>query len=108
MTQLHCVITSPEGLIFAGNARSVVVPAVDGELGILPRHAPLIGALGRGIVRIQEADASTNSRFFVSGGFLQILKNEVTILATEAEPRESFVRTAAEEKVKAQGVKLAK
>jgi F-type H+-transporting ATPase subunit epsilon len=108
MALLHCVVTSPEGMIFEGSARSVVVPAVDGELGILPRHAPLIGALGHGEARIElgepsqagSADGSGKARYFLNGGFLQVAQNQVTILATEAQPLESLARAAEEEKVK--------
>jgi len=108
MALLHCVVTSPEGLIFEGSARSVVVPAVDGELGILPRHAPLIGALGHGEVRIEvgepsqaaSADGSGKARYFLNGGFLQVVQDRVTILATEAEPLDSLARAKEEEKVK--------
>ena len=102
MAALQCVITSPEGLIFEGAARSVVVPAPDGEVGILPRHAPLIGTLGSGEVRVEPAEGSgKKARFFLDGGFVQVLKNKVTILATEAEPLESLSRAAAEARVAA-------
>ena len=52
MALLDCILATPDGAIFSGKARSIVVPAVDGELGILPRHAPLIGALGCGDQRL--------------------------------------------------------
>jgi F-type H+-transporting ATPase subunit epsilon len=97
---LHCVITSPEGLVFEGDARFVVVPAVDGEMGILPRHAPLIAALGAGEIRVETAESSEKKRFFLDGGFVQVLNNDVAVLATEAEALESLNRTAAEERLK--------
>ena len=96
---LHCVITSPEGLVFEGDARFVVVTAVDGEMGILPRHAPLIAALGAGEIRVETVDSSEKKRFFLDGGFVQVLNGEVTVLATEAEALESLNRTAAEERL---------
>ena len=96
---LHCVITSPEGLVFEGNARFVVVPAMDGEMGILQRHAPLIAALGAGEIRVETVDSSEKKRFFLDGGFVQVLEDSVTVLATEAEALESLNRTAAEERL---------
>jgi F-type H+-transporting ATPase subunit epsilon len=115
MPALQCVITSPEGLIFKGSARSVVLPGADGELGVLPRHAPLIGALGYGEVRIDPADggAATGGtpapargkdgkiHYFIEGGFVQVLRDEVSILATRAESSASLNRAAEEEKLKA-------
>ena len=91
MSELQCTIATPEQLVFQRAARSVVVPAVDGELGILPRHAPLVGMLGFGELRVETAgDASGagggKSRFFVKEGFLQILGDQVTVLAAEAVP----------------------
>ena len=100
MATLQCAITSPEGLLFEGEARSVVVPAIDGELGILPRHAPLIAVLGSGELRI-DAAAQKPLRFFLDGGFVQVLKNRVTVLATSAEPVEGMDRAGAEAKLKA-------
>lgn len=98
---LHCVITNPEGLVFEGPALSVIVTAVDGELGILPRHAPLIGALGSGEVRVQPPDMpASRIRFFVEGGFVQILENNVTVLATETHPLDPPALADAEARLK--------
>jgi F-type H+-transporting ATPase subunit epsilon len=101
MATLQCVITSPEGLVFEGEARSVVVPAADGEMGILPRHAPLIGALGSGELRIDAVSGQKGLRYFLDGGFVQVLKNRVTVLATSAEPLEGMDRAGAEARLKA-------
>jgi F-type H+-transporting ATPase subunit epsilon len=92
---LHLSITTPEELVFDGEASSVVVPAADGELGVLPRHAPLIGSLGEGELRVAQAAGGT-SRYFVEGGFLQVLENKVTVLAVKAQPLAS-IDPAAEE-----------
>ncbi|MBN1444313.1 MAG: ATP synthase F1 subunit epsilon [Planctomycetes bacterium] len=80
---LQCTITTPEQRVFEGDATSVVLPAAAGELCILPRHAPLVGSLGFGELRITAPDGSTR-RFFVQGGFLQVYQNAVTVLATSA------------------------
>jgi len=96
MAVLHCVITSPEGLIFEGDARFIVVPAVDGEMGVLPRHAPMIAALGGGEIRVEPAAGGGRKRFFVDGGFVQVLKNQVTLLGTEVEPLDGMERAKAQ------------
>jgi len=106
MATLHCVVASPEGLVFEGDARSVVVPAIDGELGILPRHAPLIASLGQGELRVKLAGASGGSgkamaRFFLEGGFVQVMKDQVMLLPTAAESLDTMEVAAAEEKVRA-------
>ena len=80
---LQCTLTTPEEKVFEGDVRAVVVPATDGELGILPRHAPLIGSLGYGELRI-DADGAEKSSYFVQGGFLQIVDNQLSILAASA------------------------
>jgi F-type H+-transporting ATPase subunit epsilon len=98
-TALQCVITSPEGLVFEGTAQSVVVPAVDGELGVLPRHAPLIAALGNGELRVTLTDAAKRLRFFIHGGFLQVLKNKVSVLATHVDSLEPSAKADAEAKL---------
>ena len=99
MATLHCVIATPEKLVFDAKARSVVVTAVDGELGILPRHAPLVGALGHGEARVEKEEGG-KARFFVEGGFVQVLAGEVVVLATRAHPVESLEKAAEEANVK--------
>ena len=97
---LHCVITSPEGSVFNGEGSSVVVTATDGELCILPRHAPLIAALGNGEARVTLGKDGRRARFFIHGGFCQVLNNQVTVLATRVESLESTAKADAEEKLK--------
>ncbi|MGQ9590902.1 MAG: ATP synthase F1 subunit epsilon [Planctomycetota bacterium] len=88
MASLKCVVASPEGLVWEGEASSVVVPAADGELGILPRHAPLLAKLGFGELRIARAARAEDPsgggglRYFVDGGFVRVSGNEVVVLAT--------------------------
>ena len=84
MAELECVVATPEGPIFDGQVRSVVVPAFDGELGIFPLHAPLVAALGCGELRLDTASDGKQS-YYLAGGFVQVLGGRVTVLATEAE-----------------------
>ena len=80
--ELHCEILTMAGPLFAGPARLVVATAVDGEVGVLPDHAPLVSALGAGALRITAPDG-TVARFRASGGFLHVFQNRVTILTSE-------------------------
>ncbi len=77
--QLSCSILTPEGSVYEGEVQSIVAPAVDGELGILKGHAPLITALGKGKLRV--STASGNDSWSIEGGFLEVLSNKVVILA---------------------------
>jgi F-type H+-transporting ATPase subunit epsilon len=74
---------SPEETLFEGTATSALVPAYDGLLGILPRHAPMLALLGRGVLTIRNDVGA--QRFRVSGGFVQVRANVVRIVAEEAE-----------------------
>ena len=80
---LHVVVISPERTVFDGPADAVVAPALDGELGILRGHAPLMALLGSGQMRVTRG--GTVDRFHVEGGFLQVADNIVTVLSERAE-----------------------
>lgn len=97
---LRCTLTTPEGALFEGEALSVVVPATDGELGILPRHAALLGALGCGELRLTATGESSPRRFFVDGGFVEVLDNVVTVLATRAAAADAMDAAAEEARVR--------
>ena len=79
---IHVDIVSAEGEIFAGPAEMVFVPAKEGELGITPRHAPLLTLLKAGEVRVKTAEGEQS--VFVGGGALEIQPHRVTILADTA------------------------
>jgi F-type H+-transporting ATPase subunit epsilon len=79
---LQVSVISPERVMFEGTARSVVAPAFDGEVGILPAHAPLMTLLGKGTLRI--ATESGEQRFAVDGGFLQIIDDRVRVVTERA------------------------
>src|SRR2546423_15419873 len=68
---MHVTIVSPEQAVFDGSADAVVAPAYDGQVGILPRHAPFLTLLGTGVLQVRHGSAS--SRFHVAGGFLQVV-----------------------------------
>lgn len=79
---LHVTVISPEKTIFDGEVESVVAPGVNGELGILRNHAPLMTVLGKGEMRIKRA--GEEERFELDGGFLQVVDNVVTVLSEGA------------------------
>jgi F-type H+-transporting ATPase subunit epsilon len=81
-------VVTPEGTLYRGEASFVAAPASDGEVGVLPSHTPLISRLGTGVLRVNPKDGSAPVKFAVRGGFLQVVKNHVTLLATEAATRE--------------------
>ncbi len=79
---IHVDIVSAEGEIFSGEAEMVFVPATEGELGITPRHAPLLTLIKAGEVRVKTAAGETS--VFVGGGALEVQPRKVTILADTA------------------------
>ena len=87
-TTLHVDVVSAEESIFSGEARFVALPGENGELGILPRHTPLITRIRPGAVRIQRAqpdkDGSEEEFVFVAGGILEVQPGVVTVLADTA------------------------
>ena len=79
---IHVNIVSAEGAIFEGDADMVFAPAKAGEVGIAPRHAPLITTLKPGSVRVQSGE--TEKLFYVTGGILEVQPHLITVLADSA------------------------
>ena len=90
---IHVDIVSAEGEIFAGEAEMVFVPAKEGELGITPRHAPLLTLLKAGEVRVKTAEGEQS--VFVGGGALEIQPHLVTVLADTAQRAHDLDEAAA-------------
>src|SRR3954470_15625653 len=84
MATLHVDVVSAEEQIFSGEARFVALPGEMGELGIYPRHTPLITRIKPGAVRIQRADSDEEEFVFVAGGILEVQPGAVTVLADTA------------------------
>jgi F-type H+-transporting ATPase subunit epsilon len=80
---IHVDIVSAEGQIFSGEATLVVVPGAQGDLGIAPRHAPLLTTLRSGEVRVQ-SEGQAEQAFWVGGGTLEVQPKTVTVLADTA------------------------
>lgn len=81
-TALRVSVITPEATLYEGDADQVVAPAWNGSLGILRGHAPLMALLGTGTLRIERGGSS--QRYQVSGGFLQVVDNTVTVLSEHA------------------------
>jgi F-type H+-transporting ATPase subunit epsilon len=78
-------IVSPERPLFRGEAAALVAEAYDGEMGVLPGHAPLVALLGTGVVRVtSEGLREATERFVIRGGFLQVFGKKTTLLVTQA------------------------
>ncbi len=81
---LQVAVITPEGCAYEGQATNVVVPAFDGEVAFLPGHAPFVGALGAGELRVHTT-AGEVEHFFLQGGVVRVAKDEVAILAEQVE-----------------------
>ena len=83
MATINVDIVSAEGEIYSGEANMVFAPARMGEVGIAPRHAPMLTALKPGEVRVQDAEGQEQS-FYITGGMLEVQPTQVTVLADTA------------------------
>ena len=81
---IHVDVVSAEELIFSGEAEFVVLPGIMGELGIYPRHAPLLTQIKPGALRIKMPGKDEEELVFVQGGFLEVQPQRVTVLADTA------------------------
>jgi F-type H+-transporting ATPase subunit epsilon len=95
MAKLRVELVKPEGVVLSQEADFVVAPGLAGELGVLPRHIPLLTPLRAGEVMVR--NDGNEEYIFVSGGFLEVLPDKVTILADAAERAEEIDEARAEE-----------
>ena len=91
MAALHFEFVSPESVLFSGDVDQVDLPGSEGDMGILPQHAPLVTTLRPGIVTI--FNQGRREEIVVVGGFAEVSPAGLTILADSAEPRENFDMT---------------
>jgi F-type H+-transporting ATPase subunit epsilon len=80
---LHLEIVTPERLAYSDTVDAVVLPGSEGELGVLPHHAPLVTMLGVGELRIRKG--TTEESFAIVGGFLQVRPDKVVVMAENAD-----------------------
>ena len=79
----QCVLLTPDDPLYDGEADFVALPAIDGDVGVLGAHAPLVTRLGVGPLRIHTAGAKRF--FYISGGFAEVANDRLTVLAERAE-----------------------
>ena len=107
MSTMQVEIVSAEGHIYSGTAKMLIAPAKMGDVGITPRHAPLLTNLRPGEIRVQTPDSDEELFFYVTGGVLEVQPHLVTVLADSALQGEQLdeqsalaARQAAEEALK--------
>ena len=98
MSTMRLEIVTAERVVYSEEVNILVAPGIDGELGILPHHAPLLTVLKPGEIRVVKDVEETN--ISVSGGFLEVIGNKVTILADTAEHAEEIDIQRSEEALK--------
>ncbi len=91
-------VVSPEKLLLSRDVEMVVIPASEGDMGVLPNHAPMIVLLRGGTIAITEGGRVTD-RLFVSGGFAEITPERCTVLADEAVPVGELSRAEGERRL---------
>jgi F-type H+-transporting ATPase subunit epsilon len=97
MPTLQCIVVTPERTLLDSPAEFVAVPLYDGELGIAPAHSPMIGRLGAGELRIHHGDEET--RYYVEGGFVEVIGNVVSVLTSRAVPAKDLDAAVAQEQL---------
>jgi F-type H+-transporting ATPase subunit epsilon len=99
MATIKCVVVTPEAISIEQQADFIAVPLFDGEKGISPGHAPMIGRLGYGELRLKSG--GTAERYYVDGGFVQVEENVVSIMTGMIVAADELDPTAAEEQLQA-------
>jgi F-type H+-transporting ATPase subunit epsilon len=97
---MQCIVVTPEKTLYDQSAEFVALTLYDGELGVGPKHAPLIGRLGCGEMRIRR-NASITDRYYIEGGFVEILNDVVSVLTQRAIPAAEIDASAAQEQLHA-------
>ncbi|MDB5412431.1 MAG: synthase subunit epsilon [Rubritepida sp.] len=98
MATFQLELVSPEKLLLSRQVEMVVIPAAEGEMGVLPGHAPMIVALRGGVIRVVEG-GQDKERLFVAGGFAEVTPDRVTVLADEATPVDELSKAEAERRI---------
>ena len=99
MAELTCIVVTPEQTVRETAADFVAVTLFDGEIGIAPGHTPLIGRLGCGEMRIRRGKEV--ERFYVEGGFVEVVDNVVSLLTQRAIPADKIDEQAAQQQMEA-------
>src|SRR5256885_13558178 len=86
--RMQCIIVTPEATVLDEPAEFVALPLYDGEIGIAPQHAPMLGRLGYGEMRVKQGGAS--KRYYVDGGFVEVAGDVVSVLTQRAVPADKL------------------
>ncbi|MCA3278786.1 MAG: ATP synthase F1 subunit epsilon [Roseomonas sp.] len=98
MASFQLELVSPEKLLLSRKVEMAVIPAAEGEMGVLAGHAPMIVALRGGVISVREGGQVTE-QLFVAGGFAEVAPDRVTILADEATPLASLSKSEAQSRL---------
>ena len=96
-TSVHCIVVTPERTELDAQCESLKLPMYDGELGILPGRAPMVGRIGFGLLKLQSATGEQS--WFVEGGFVQVSRDGVYVLTNRLLKPEQIDRKSAEEEL---------
>jgi F-type H+-transporting ATPase subunit epsilon len=96
---LHFELVSPARLLFSGDVASVIIPGTEGEMTILPQHAPVLSTLRPGIVTVAK-DGGASEKIFVRGGFAEVNAKGLTVLAETAIPMAELDASAMSAQIK--------
>jgi len=99
MPELHCILVTPEKTVLDDRVDFIALPLYDGEIGIAPGHTPMIGRLGCGEMRLKRD--RTIRRYYVEGGFVEVLEDAVSVLTSRAVPAEQLDAAVVREQLQA-------
>lgn len=99
MATFDLELVSPEKLLLSRPVEMAIIPAAEGDMGVLPGHSPMIVALKGGVIEVREAGKQPE-RLFVAGGFAEITPTRMTVLADEATPVAELSRAQAEARLR--------
>jgi F-type H+-transporting ATPase subunit epsilon len=101
MAKLQCIVVTPEKTILDQPADFVALPLFDGEIGLAPGRSPMIGRLGAGEMRILHKDHDRTDRYYVEGGFVEVIDNVISVLTNRAVRAEDLVEQDAQDRLAA-------
>jgi F-type H+-transporting ATPase subunit epsilon len=99
MSDLHCVVVTPEKTVLSAEAHFVALPLFDGEVGVAPGHSPMIGRLGCGELRLDTGEGI--DRYYIEGGFVEVVGDKISLLTNRALPATELDEVAAREALEA-------
>ncbi len=99
MAKLQFELVAPSRLLLSVEADQVALPGSEGDMGILPGHAPLISSLRPGVIEVEGLAEAEDTRFYVPGGFMEIANDRLTVLAEEVTPMSKLDRAQLEQQI---------